>query len=191
MSDFTTAWQSLEIGIMAGCTISTLTFTMAMELIIRASKWVVGGERLPPIQAYMDDIITLTTTVPCTKKLLEKFHQNIKWVRMKIKTSKCRRQIVRGQIAAQRFYTDVIPVPTVSEMPVNRLGCWYDAKLKDPEQFEQLKKETIAHIACINKTLLPGKLKLWCFQFVKLPRLMWPLTVYGFLICKVEKLEKS
>ncbi|KAK7904929.1 hypothetical protein WMY93_017536 [Mugilogobius chulae] len=42
----TTAWQHLELGIMAGCTISPLAFTMAMELIIRASSWVVGGERL-------------------------------------------------------------------------------------------------------------------------------------------------
>jgi len=42
---FTTDWQRLEIGIMAGCTISPLAFTMAMEIIIRASKWVVGGER--------------------------------------------------------------------------------------------------------------------------------------------------
>lgn len=30
----------------------------------------------------------------------------------------------------------------------------------------------------INKTLLPGKLKLGCFQFGILPRILWPLTVY-------------
>ena len=36
--DFTTSWQRLEIGIMAGCTISPLAFTMAMEVIIRSSK---------------------------------------------------------------------------------------------------------------------------------------------------------
>jgi len=35
---FTTGWQRLEIGIMAGCVISPLAFTMAMEVIIRASK---------------------------------------------------------------------------------------------------------------------------------------------------------
>lgn len=52
---FTTTWQRLEVGIMAGCTISPLAFTMAMELIIWASKWVVGGKRmgtglrLPPL----------------------------------------------------------------------------------------------------------------------------------------------
>ncbi|MBN3277490.1 DPP6 protein, partial [Polyodon spathula] len=45
-SEFSTTWQCLEVGIMAGCTISPLAFTMAMEVIIRVSKWVVGGERL-------------------------------------------------------------------------------------------------------------------------------------------------
>lgn len=30
---------------MAGCMISPLAFTMAMEVVIRASKWVVGRER--------------------------------------------------------------------------------------------------------------------------------------------------
>ena len=56
-SEFTTSWQCLEVGIMAGCTISPVAFTMAMEVIIRASKWVVGGQRvdsgqrLPPLRA--------------------------------------------------------------------------------------------------------------------------------------------
>lgn len=70
---------SLEIGIMAGCTISPLAFTMAMEhVVIRGSKWVVGGERLQSrqrlssIRAYMDNMTTLTTTFACTKRLLEK-----------------------------------------------------------------------------------------------------------------------
>lgn len=62
--DFTAAWQPLEIGIMARCTISPLAFTMAMEVIIHASRWVVGGElmkadlRLSPIRAFMDDLTT-------------------------------------------------------------------------------------------------------------------------------------
>ena len=70
VAELTTGWQRLEIRIMAGCTVSPLAFTMAMEVIIRASKWVVGGERrqngmrLPPIRAYMDDMTLLTSTVP-------------------------------------------------------------------------------------------------------------------------------
>lgn len=91
---YTTAWQRLEIGIMAGCTISPLTFTMAMEVIIQASWWVVGREkfkpglRLPPTTAYMDDMTTLTTTKTCASWLLEKSQENIEWARMKIKPSK-------------------------------------------------------------------------------------------------------
>ncbi len=196
-SGFTTSWQPLEVGIMAGCTISPLAFTMAMEIIIRASKWVVGGERLqcnqrlPPIRAYMDDLTTLTTTVPCTKRLLEKLHQNITWARMKLKPSKCRSiSIVKGQVTDQRFHVGGTPVPTVSEMPVKSLGRWYDAKLKDTEQFEHLKNDTSMYMERINKTLLPGKLKLWCFQFGILPKLLWPLTVYEIPITKVEKLER-
>ena len=58
-SNYTTSWQHLEIGIMAGCTISPLAFTMAMEVIIRASKWVVGGERLQ--DGYLPSKLIWTT----------------------------------------------------------------------------------------------------------------------------------
>jgi len=86
-----TSWQQLEIALMAGCTISPLGFTMAMELIIRASKWVAGGQqmknslRLPPIRTYMDNMITITTTQQ-TRKLQE----NVGWAQMEIKPRKSR-----------------------------------------------------------------------------------------------------
>ena len=66
---------------MAGCMISSLAFTMAMEIIIRASKWVVGGEirqdgmHLTPIRAYMYDMTLVTTTVPCMKRILERLNK--------------------------------------------------------------------------------------------------------------------
>ncbi len=110
---------------------------------------------------------------------------------MKLKPSKCRSiSIVKGQVTDQRFHVGGTPVPTVSEMPVKSLGRWYDAKLKDTEQFGHLKNDTSMYMERINKTLLPGKLKLWCFQFGILPGLLWPLTVYEILITKVEKLER-
>jgi len=37
-AEYTTSWQSLEVGIMAGCTIFSLAFTMTIEVIIWASK---------------------------------------------------------------------------------------------------------------------------------------------------------
>ena len=193
----TTAWQHLEIGIMAGCTISPLAFTMAMELIIRASRWVVGGERLksglrlPPIRAYMDDMTTITTTVACTKRLLEKLQGNIKWARMEIKPSKSRSiSIAKGKLTNERFHVNNEPIPTVLEKPIKSLGRWYSAELKDSEQVEQLRQDTISGLKQINNTALPGKLKLWCFQFGLLPRLMWPISIYEVTLSHISRLER-
>ncbi|KAG7483186.1 hypothetical protein JOB18_042173 [Solea senegalensis] len=92
---------------MAGCTISPLAFTMAMEVIIQASEWVVGGERLqhgqqlPPIHTYMY-VLTILTSTMC---LLEKLNENITWARMKFKPTKSRRiSIIRGELVDQRFH---------------------------------------------------------------------------------------
>lgn len=107
---------------MAGCTVSPSAFTMAMEVIIRASKWVVGGERtrdglrLPPIRAYMDDMTTLTTTAACTKRLLGKLQKNINWAQIKIKPSKSQSiSIVKGVLTGAKFCIGEEPIPTVSE----------------------------------------------------------------------------
>ncbi|KAL1277462.1 hypothetical protein QQF64_024135 [Cirrhinus molitorella] len=194
----TTAWQHLEIGIMAGCTISPLAFTMAMELIIRASRWVVGGERLknglrlPPIRAYMDDMTTITTTNACTKRLLDKLQGNIKWARMEIKPNKSRSiSIVKGQLTNERFQINNEPIPTVLEKPIKSLGRWYSAELKDSKQVEQLRQDTISGLKKINNTDLPGKLKLWCFQFGLLPRLMWPISIYEVTLTHAKQVRRQ
>ncbi|KAL1273018.1 hypothetical protein QQF64_028880 [Cirrhinus molitorella] len=162
---------------------------MAMELIIRASRWVVGGERLksglrlPPIRAYMDDMTTVTTTNACTKRLLDKLQGNIKWARMEIKPNKSRSiSIVKGQLTNERFQINNEPIPTVLEKPIKSLGRWYSAELKDSKQVEQLRHDTISGLKKISNTDLPGKLKLWCFQFGLLPRLMWPISIYEVIV---------
>jgi len=90
---------------MAGCSISPLAFTMAVEVIMRASRWVVGGKRLasgmrlPPIKAYMDDMTTMITTVACSDQLLSKLTDNIEWARMQFKPSKSRNiSIIKGKV---------------------------------------------------------------------------------------------
>ncbi|KAK0146192.1 Retrovirus-related Pol polyprotein from type-2 retrotransposable element R2DM [Merluccius polli] len=196
--EFTTSWQRLNVGIMAGCTISPLVFTMAMEVIIRASKWVVGGQRgdsgfrLPPLRAYMDDITTLTTTVPCTRRLLRKLEENISWARMKIKPSKSRSiSIVKGVLSDLKFFIGDDSIPTLSEMPVKSLGRWYDSSLKDKDQVQQLHKDISSGLQSIDHTQLPGKLKAWCLHFGLLPRVLWPLAVYEVPISTVENMERK
>ncbi len=101
----------LEGGIMAGCTILLLVFTMAMEVILWASQWFVGGEKinpelwLPPIRAYMDYMTSLTTTKACTRWLLKKLQENIELARMKIKPNKYRSiSLIKGRLSNHSFY---------------------------------------------------------------------------------------
>ncbi|KAK3790215.1 hypothetical protein RRG08_057862 [Elysia crispata] len=60
-NSYTTDWINLEIGIATGCTISTILFVMAMEVILKAAEDSagpanLGGDRyMPPLKAFMDD----------------------------------------------------------------------------------------------------------------------------------------
>ncbi|XP_042072404.1 uncharacterized protein LOC121813033 [Haplochromis burtoni] len=193
----TTAWQHLEIGVMAGCTISPQAFIMAMESVMRASRWVVEDERhksglcLPPIRAYMDDMTNITTTKPCTRRLLQKLQENIEWARMEFKPSKSRSiSIIKGKLTAEQFYISGEPIPTVLEKPIKSLGRWYNADLNDMWQLEQLRQNLADDLKQINNTALPGKLKLWCFQFGLLPRLLWLLTMYKVSLNHANRLER-
>lgn len=73
VKEYTTTCQHLEIGIMAGCTISPLAFTMAIDLIIK--HWVIGGGvlksgvRLPPTREYIDDNLEDTICPPNNLKI--------------------------------------------------------------------------------------------------------------------------
>ncbi len=55
---------------------------------------------------------------------------------------------------------------------------------------EQIKQDACSGLERIDKTLLPGRLKLWCFQFGLLLWLLWPLTIYEMPLAKVEKLDR-
>ena len=140
----------------------------------------------------MDDMTTLTTTAACTRRLLAKLQDNIKWARMKIKPSKSRSiSIVKGQLKDVRFCIGDDPIPTVSEQPIKSLGRWYNKSLRDKDQVQQVRQDIADGLENIDKTLLPGRLKLWCLQFGLLPRVMWPLTVYEVPLTTVEKMERT
>ncbi|KAK0148024.1 hypothetical protein N1851_012273 [Merluccius polli] len=95
-----------------------------------------------------------------------------------------------GQLTNLRFHIHDEPIPTILEKPIKSLGRWYYPGLKDAEQVEQLRQDTISGLKQINTTALPGKLKLWCFQFGLLPRLMWPISIYEVTLSHAKRLER-
>ena len=54
----------------------------------------------------------------------------------------------------------------------------------------QFRKDVAEGLDRIDKSGLPGKLKLWCLQFGLFPRLMWPLSVYEIPLSVAEKMER-
>lgn len=103
----TTAWQQRAIGIMMGCTISPLAFTMAIKLIIQASQWVVGWEYLgkkngcvflqsESVYGRHDDNHKKKSM---QNHLLNKLQENITWARIEIKPNKsCSISFVKRQL---------------------------------------------------------------------------------------------
>ncbi|GFO00248.1 reverse transcriptase [Plakobranchus ocellatus] len=44
-------------------------------------------------------------------------------------------------------------------------------------------------LLAINKCGLQGKFKIWCLQFMLIPKLLWPLLVYNICSTTVEAIE--
>ena len=73
--NFTTRWLRLEKGIMAGCTVSVIFFSTAMNLLLEAGGKVlecrgpvaVDGTRHPSCRAVMDDITVWTSSITGTR----------------------------------------------------------------------------------------------------------------------------
>ena len=80
-------------------------------------------------------------------------------------------------------------IPAIVEKPVKSLGRWYNSSLSDRGQVSEFRESIVKAFSTIDKTLLPGKLKVWCLQFGLLLCIMWPLTVCDFAISEVGKFE--
>lgn len=157
---------------MASCTVSPLAFTMAIKVITRASKCVTtAGLCPPPIRAYMDDMTTLTNADACTKQLLGKPQENIKWAWMNIKPSKSRGiSIVEGLLRDIRF-------------------CF--GSLKDKEQVQLLRQGIVDYLEIINKSLHPGKLKLLATSRLWSPKNWQRWSKLSFHIWKSESMSNN
>ena len=193
----TTEWINLEVGIAMGCTISPILFVLAMEVILKAAEGSAspadlgGGCQMPPLKAFMDDTTILCSKEEETRLMLKRLDDLMAWCRMSFKPKKSRSLSVRkGKVKeAVTFNVAGQNIPTVSQEPVKSLGRWYDSSLKDTKRGAETSELAKAGLQTIDKCGLPGKYKVWCLQFMLIPKLLWPLLVYEISTTTVEAIE--
>ena len=195
--NFTTAWQRVEKGIITGCTLSVILFALTMSWLIESVKEetkgpaVSSGQRQLNSRLFMDDITTTTETVPQTKVLLQKISEKFTWAGLKVRADKCRSLVIfKGKVQRRDLYIDGDPITPIQDKPVRYLGKEYNANLTERDQIAEVEKNLTLELRKINKCKIPGKYKSWIFQYMLLPRLMWPLTIYTIPISKIENMER-
>ncbi|GFR81669.1 reverse transcriptase [Elysia marginata] len=196
-SDYTTNWINLEVGIAMGCTISPILFVMAMEVILKAAEGSAGpanlggGCSMPPLKAFMDGTTIICSKEEETRRMLARLDTLMTWCRMKFKPKKSRSLSIRkGKIEeAVTFTVAEQQISTVSQEPVKSLGRWYDSSMKDTRRGVETVQFASEGLLAINKCGIQGKLKVWCLQFMLIPKLLWPLLVYDICCSTVESIE--
>ena len=196
---YTTRWVPLEVGIAMGCTISPSLFVLAMQILLKAAgsnipeAHIGKGVYMPPIKAFMDDTTLIMNRKKVVQNTLDKLNNLLGWCRMAFKPAKSRSlALVRGKIRRDVFF-DVAEqrILTVSKETVKSLGRVFDESLTNKNMRGAILQQTIEGLQTIEAAPLQGRFKVRFFQFVLLPRLLWPLTIYEIGLSVVEKLERK
>ena len=194
---FTTEWQKVEKGIITGCTLSVILFSLSMCWLVESVRGVTkgplsSGQRQANSRLFMDDITTTTESVPQTKCLLQKLSEKFKWAGLKVRAEKCRSLvIVKGKVQRRDLRIDGELITPIQDKPVKYLGKEYKATLNEKDQIQEVQRNLKAELKKIDRCRLPGRYKSWILQHMLLPRLMWPLTIYSMPLTKVEELQRK
>ena len=100
-SSVTSEWQTLEKGIITGCTMSAVLFSLTMNMLVKAAEVECrgplsrSGVHQSPIRAYMDDLTVMTTSVMGGRWLLKGLERNMTWARMYFKPAKSRSLVLK------------------------------------------------------------------------------------------------
>ena len=198
-ASFTTRPISCEVGIAMGCSVSPVVFIMAMQMLLAAVRSsfppVDLGEGLcvPAVKAFMDDVTVLSTDRQIMTKGLERFGELVQWARMRFKPKKSRSlSLVHGKLQrGLKFKVAGEAIPSIGEESVTSLGRCYDASVADRGNVDRGAREFEAWLAAVDKAECTGAQKAWCYHFVVMPKVLWPLTVYEFPLSRVQMLERK
>ena len=158
-NSYTTDWINLDIGIAMGCTICSILFVMAMEVILKAAEGSAGPANLgggcfiPPLKAFIDDTAVICSNEAETRWMLERLDGLVSWCRMNFKPKKsCNLSVRKGKIVAATTFTVANKqIPTVSEEPVKSLGRWYDSSMKETKRGQETAEFASDGLLAVNR----------------------------------------
>ena len=199
VSDYTTSWQRLEVGIVTGCTVSVIRSSAAINLMVKTAEKMsrgqitISGVRQPHTRAFIDDMTITAKSVPEGRWMLEDLERLITWSRMKFKPAKSRSLVMKKGKVQDRFCFKINGelIPTMTEQPVKSLCKWFGSSLSDKESVKEMRQQVEDSMNAVDKSGLPGKYKAWIYQHGVLPRLLWPLLVYDVPMSTDEAMEKK
>ncbi|KAI8517813.1 hypothetical protein Bbelb_038300 [Branchiostoma belcheri] len=198
VNGYTTSWQRLQKGIITGCTISVILFVAAMNLVMKPALGQARGPktdsgiRQRPLKAFMDDLTVTTESVISARYVLRSLSKAASWARMKFKAKKCRKLVMRRGKICDKLQLEVQGerIPAIAEQPIKSLGKKFDVKLSDKKNIEEFKQQMRDGLEAIENSELPGRYKVWCYQYGLLPRAVWPMTMYDIPLTVVEEVER-
>ncbi|GFS15150.1 reverse transcriptase [Elysia marginata] len=106
--------------------------------------------------------------------MLIRFDTLMAWCRMKFKSKKSRSlSIKKGEIEETVAFTVADQqIPTINQEPVKSLGRCYDSSMKDIRRGVETVLFASEGLLAINKCGLQGEFKVWCLQFMLIPKLL-------------------
>jgi len=152
-----------------------------------------SNTRQPSSRGFMDNLTVTTTTITQARWVLQAMDETATWARMKFKPAKSRCLVIKKGQLTKKFTLEIQgeEIPSIVGNPIKCLGKWYDDTLKDVNNSRRLQQQTTERLVNIDKSGLPGKFKVWIFQHGLLPRLLWPMMLYGISITTIEGMERK
>lgn len=199
VQDWTSDWQKFSIGIFMGCTLSPIlfvtTFNLLNEFVSQLSPKLYFMKKkdthIPVLKEYMDDITICTASVASAQEVLGKVNEFMKWSRMRIKPAKSRSLVLKhGKVSQDEpFEVNGQVIPGVQNNPVKFLGRIINGDLNDKQARASLETSLERWLKLLDKCVLTGVMKCWCYNHLILPRIQWQLMIYEIAISFVERLE--
>ena len=67
----------------------------------------------------------------------------------------------------------------------------WKVNLSEREQISEVERSLKAELKKIERCKLTGRYKCWILQYMLLPRLMWPLTIYNIPATRIEDMQRK